>query len=173
MATVEVLEEFDVGAREKCFLFSEDAATPANEYSRGLVVRVRPGEGDAWIGVFETAYYDFSVVTSAPSDSCVTVVARGAGYVVPVNAPERFWPCPFEPVTSLLVSTDRSLVVLGGFSDVAAYSEGGLVWHAVRVADDNLQLAVIEGDMIEAVVEEQIGERRRVFLDARTGEARQ
>jgi hypothetical protein len=169
MATVELVEQFDVNADERCLFFSEDSAAPANEYSRGLTVRVQPDEGNAWLGVFETAFFDFSIVKGAPSGSCVTVVARGAGYVVPVNSPERFWPCPFEPVTSLLVSTDRSLVVLGGFSDVAAYSNVGLVWHAARVADDNLQLVSMHDGLLEVAIEERIGEVRRVQLDVRNG----
>jgi hypothetical protein len=117
----------------------------------GLWVKVIPGAGQPWIGVFAFLFEApdaFSQIISAPDPGRVCVIAGTAGYIVKVDEP-AIWEEIVIPVLGVQPVAKRELLVFWDFTGLAAYGKNGLVWRSKRLCWDELKIRKMTDDTIE------------------------
>jgi len=127
---------------------------PQRELSNGVILEVRPAEGDPWIGVFEFGGYGSPPaappqVLGWPDERSLCVIQEGSGCLVRTddiaqNAEIECW-----TICDVLVVPDRRLVVFADFISLIAYGPDGVAWRSGRVAWDDVQIVAAEGDELK------------------------
>jgi hypothetical protein len=111
-----------------------------------LQLRITPDIGESWTGIFAAG--DEAAATrilSCPDPHWLCVISHGAVYLVDSRNP-RHWREPgIFPVEHALAAPDAGLLLLAGFTDVEAWSMGGLVWRSARISVDGLRSLRVEG----------------------------
>lgn len=169
--TCEVLHEFPGGKGvEHYYPPGQDAGQD------GLVVRVRPASGDAWVGMFAFGKIERngkSCVLSMADPERLCVVAGGAGYVVTAANPLEWEAVPAIPIVDVCPAPSAGLVVFANYTQLMAYSSDGLKWRTKRLAWDRLTIvAVDEKTLVGEYWEPREEEVRRFEVDLGTGTAR-
>jgi hypothetical protein len=138
----------------------------------GLWVKMVPANGKSWIGVFAFLFdspKNVSRVVSTPDPDCVCVISGSSGYIVKVEKPE-IWVKIVIPVLSVRSLPEHELLVLAGFTSLAAYGRNGLVWSSPRLCWDELKILNVTLDTIEGVGYDPINlGGSRFAVDIRTG----
>jgi hypothetical protein len=120
----------------------------------GLWLRVKPGNGESWIGVFAFGYSSppaLSRVVSTPDRDRLCVIANGAAYVVKSDEPEVWDKIPVNPVLDVRLVPEKGLIIFSDFTRLAAYRRGTVTWRSPRVCWDALKIIRITGEVIEGV----------------------
>jgi hypothetical protein len=129
---------------------------PRQELADRPILEVNPGRGRPWAGVFHGG--DMGVppampgrVIGWPDEWSICVIYRGGGVVVRTEDPKQNYEIAPYPITSAFVVAEREIVLFSDWLTVAAYSRDGLIWHTDRLALDDVAIADVRGDTIEAV----------------------
>lgn len=120
----------------------------------GLWLKIRPGNGKSWVGVFAFGYElpsAFSRVLSSPDPDRVCIVSRGAAYIVKAGEAADWEQIPILPVLDVRVIAEHRFLLFADFTRLAAYGGGGLVWQSPRVCWDELKITNVTRDRIEGV----------------------
>jgi hypothetical protein len=147
---------------------------PQQELAEGPILRVRPAEGEPWVGVFSKGDFGFpdrapNRLVGWPDERSLCVVYAGGGVVVRTDDPSRSFEIEPCPITDLLVIPDFELVVFSDFWRFAAYGRDGLVWQA-DVAGDDARIERAEGKLLFGSGS-YLGENHAAFtVDLMTGE---
>jgi hypothetical protein len=95
------------------------------------------GGGDGWIGEFYGHRDGLNVVAHTPDPESLLVVSGGVAYWVPANAPEGFKVLDFQPVMSVHCYAGSDVLILAGYSRLAAIdSGGGVAWQSTQLVSD-------------------------------------
>jgi hypothetical protein len=85
-----------------------------------------------------------------PDRERLLAVCEGAGYIVCANDPTDWSEAEAIPVRSVLAVESHELVVIGGFTDLAAYGRRGLEWASGRLVWDDLAVDGVFGNSLRA-----------------------
>lgn len=129
------------------------ARSEQRTHSEGLVVRVEPREGEAWVGNFQGVGGDSyrSVVFATPSPDHIGVVSDGVGYRVRADAPTEYEVMPSHPIRDVRRVPGRDMVVLADFTNLVAYGPEGLLWCSKRLGWDDLEIRGMTAAVIQVV----------------------
>jgi hypothetical protein len=124
------------------------------ELADGIILGVRPAEGEPWIGIFES--YDYGVppavaprqVIGWPDERSLCFVGGGGACVVRTDDPERTFEVDCWPICDVLAMPDQDLVVFSDFISLIAYGPAGVLWRTRRLAWDDLKIVRAEGDTL-------------------------
>lgn len=151
---------------------------PQRELSAGIVLGVRPAEGDPWLGVFEAEAHTGAAaarqVLGWPDGRSICVVLNGRAYVVDTFDPARNLEIDVFPITDVLVAPSHDLVLFGSWVDVTAFGAEGFLWRTARLAWDDVALVRIEGDALVATGYDPTSSQGRFpefRVDLRTGQS--
>jgi hypothetical protein len=114
----------------------------------GLLVRVRPQQGNPWMGVFAFGFgskFPTGVFT-CPDSLSLCVVAAGSGYIVRVDSPESGEPVRCAPVTDIRPMEERQLLLFADFTRLVAYGRNGVAWRIPRLSWDGLKITAVGRD---------------------------
>jgi hypothetical protein len=137
-----------------------------------LVLTVSPDGRETWRGEFLGGQDSYCGVASTPDPDVVLVVARGVGYLVPVESPDEYVVVPLRPIVDVVVGAQSRAVLCVGLTSIAAIGErGAIAWQSSRLVADGFDevriastLAVARGrspnsaDQIEVTVDLQSGQ---------------
>lgn len=139
----------------------------------GVLVKVEPWDGVAWLGTFAFGRFGPKVATKVvplPCGGRLCVVSRGAGYLVSANDPLAWEEVPAIPITDILEIPEAGLVVVANHTKLLAYGERGQEWCTRRLAWDGLKLIRATGRSITGEYWDFRGQETRTFeVDAATG----
>lgn len=141
----------------------------------GAWLKVTTNSGKSWIGVFAFGAgvrRDSVRVASTPQPSVLCVVARGGGYMVDAEAPERWEEIPAHPVLDLRTAPEQGLLIFADFTGLVAYGSAGLVWKSPRLCWDDLKITRVGDETIEGTGYDATNSRNpemRFIVDVKTG----
>ncbi|HJU07468.1 MAG TPA: hypothetical protein VJ727_03200 [Rhodanobacteraceae bacterium] len=119
--------------------------------SDGVLVKVHPRSGGAWLGTFAFGEYSqrgMSGLFSTPDPERFCVVAGGAGYLVTASDPKLHENLEIKPITDIRPILARNLIVFADFTQLLAYGPHGREWKSDRIAWDGLQICKITDSAI-------------------------
>lgn len=138
-------------------------------HSQGLVIKVVPNSGIPWIGNFQFGDGTLSEVYSTPSEQIVCVVAKGQGYLVPVNRPVEYQIVKSYPIKEVFPVPQRRLVVFADFTKLSAYG-ADFVWVTSRLSWDGLKITSVTSELIQGLAwDSPLDKEVEFFVDVRTG----
>jgi hypothetical protein len=154
-----------------------DPVDPQRELADGIVLAVRPYEGEPWIAVFDMSRYGSPPaaprqVLAWPDPRSFCVVQDGVACVVCSDEPETHEEIDLDPVCDVLAVPSHDLVVFAEFTTLVAYGPTGVAWRSSRLAWDDLRIVGARGDMLEVSGFDPTsrGNPQPVFMvDLRTG----
>jgi len=122
-------------------------------HSEGLVVRVKPVDGEPWIGNFQ--YGDGDVYVSGvfvySSDQFICVVARGQGYLVCGRRPSEYEIVRSYPIRDVRTIPEKSLIVFADYTELSAYGSKGFAWMTKTLSWDGLKITEVTAERITGV----------------------
>lgn len=134
------------------------------------VVEVRPRDSDPWVGFFPSGGVGGASGTFAtpdPSRFCVCV--NGAAYTVDVRRPESGATVLRDIVQQVTSTEEPQLLVLAGFTDLAAIDSAGPAWESGRLGMDGLRVVSTSAGIIHIGVLGDNMTEEFLDVDARTG----
>jgi hypothetical protein len=153
---VSVLERIARGSDYARVLSFPDAVPvdPQRELSDGVILGVRPAEGEPWIGVFEFGSQGSPPaaprqVLGWPDEHSLCVVQRGVGCIVRTDDPAQNAEVECWPICDVLVVPDHELVVFADLTSLIAYDRDGIAWRSGRLAWDEVRMVAAEGDELK------------------------
>jgi hypothetical protein len=166
---VRVLRELPNGPLQRHFF------PPVRSGGRdGILVHVTPNRAVPWVGQF--AFGDLgsqvSGVFSLPQPEHIAVVAKGAGYIVPICRPADWSAIDIRPVRQVKVSRQLGFVLFSDWTRIAAYSSQGLAWISERLCWDDLNVLTIENATVKCSGHDptdSLNPTKNVALDVRSG----
>ncbi|MGH9571774.1 MAG: hypothetical protein ACRD4F_19195 [Candidatus Angelobacter sp.] len=139
----------------------------------GVLLKVIPREGKAWLGCFAFGYKSpnaITLVTSCPDHNQICVVASGAGYMVRAQAPDEWESIPAFPIVDTKALVDHGMLVFADFTKLCAYEAAGLKWVSPRLSSDGVKIKEAKGQDIKLVVWDASREAQgEVRVDLLTG----
>ena len=141
---LKVLDEIPSSSSEPCFYYPGANREGGKD---GLLVRVTPNEGQAWVGIF--AFWDrtheaMHGVFSCPDQNTLCVVSSGMGYVVRADEPQRWLEVPTIPIRQVVQVPEEDLIVLSDFTTACAFGRNGFAWKTGRLAWDRVELKQVD-----------------------------
>jgi hypothetical protein len=112
----------------------------------GILLRVRPKHGQAWLGTFafgRVSPKGVSGLYATPDPERFCVVARGEGYFVTANKPETWESVGAKPVAHVRTVYAHGIIVFADHTRLWAYDATGLKWKTSRLAWDGLKITEI------------------------------
>lgn len=109
----------------------------------GVMVKLMPDTGDAWIGIF--AFGDMlpsgtDEVLKGPGQNQLTVVAKGNGYIVAPDAPLKCTEVKACPVLRAVPVPHHELMIFHDYTEMVAYDQDGLAWMSKRLSWDGIEI---------------------------------
>jgi hypothetical protein len=152
------------------FYFPRNESRPEHD---GVWLRMRPANGESWVGVFDFGYQSppaISKVISTFDVDRVCVISSGAAYIVKADDPETWEKLDVTPVLDVRVSLEHQLLVFADFTRLTAYCGGQLVWQSPRLCWDDLRILNVSQERIEGVGYDPTTSGDSCFaVDIRTG----
>jgi hypothetical protein len=112
----------------------------------GLLVEVRPHDGEPWIGTFafgQIAPKGATGMFTMPNPHQLCVVATGEGYIVSASSPAVWELVRAKPVIDVRLIRAQGLVVFATFTELVAYGSAGVKWRTKRLSWDNLKITEV------------------------------
>ena len=148
----------------------------AEEVERGaLEAMIRPGAPDArpFLATCALGFRDPVAPTglwSAPKPEEICAVAGGYAYLIDTTAPDRFTMIPYRPVLEVRAVIAEGLLLFVGHHSILAWGRGGQAWESVKLSDEGVILAGIDGGVLCGKGWDMMSDREKHFaLDLRTG----
>jgi hypothetical protein len=150
-----------------------EAAEPfRSRWGTPLIVRVAVTGTRQWVGSFEAGgMHALTGVFACPRPTDALVVCDGQPYLVDVTAPTRTTVLDLEPVTQVCRVRDLDLLVLVGYSNLAALGPAGLAWHSERLCLDDLRVLDATADGIHCLGD-FAGSTEEFTVDPHSGQLR-
>jgi len=137
-----------------------------------LVVRFELPDGTQWVGLFEAGGLGgIDGLFACPDPSGAIAICDGQACLIDVAAPARTTAIPLTPIT-LVRSAGEDLIVLAGFSNLAAIGPRGQAWISERLCLDNLKITGTDANKIQSIGDFLDG-AENFAVDAQTGELRE
>lgn len=128
--------------------YPEQFSTHGGTHREGFVVRVRPADGEPWVGNFQPAYTSFlSAVLPHPDADALIVVSGGIAYVV--DPATRRLLDGFGGAIRGAARDDRRLAFATDTEVILL--EAGARWVSPRLAWDGIEELALVGDRLTAV----------------------
>ena len=108
----------------------------------GLIVRVVPELGNAWVGIFafgKESRRGVSGLYTCPQSDWICVVASGQGYWVNVHDPTDTELVPLTPILGVLPVPSEGLLAFYDFTRLIALGVGGVAWKTPSLSWDGLE----------------------------------
>jgi hypothetical protein len=120
----------------------------------GIVLAVRPAEGEPWIAVFDMGEYGSPPaaprqVLAWPDPRSFCVVQDGVACVVRSDEPQTYEEIDMSPICDVLAVPGHDLVVFADYTNLIAYDADGVAWRSSRLAWDDLRIVRAAGDTLE------------------------
>ena len=169
--TVEVDPEFpgDGDWGRPVFGFGRDGQLIEPRWGTRFVVAVEPDDGTPWVGMFASGIAGVTGLLGCPRPTDLCVVVDGEASVVSVSRPDA----GAEPLGHDIRQVERAdgwdLLLLAGFTDLAAVGPAGVAWRSRRLGLDGLKIIKSEEDSIVCTVE-HLGGVETIAVDPVTGE---
>jgi len=122
-------------------------------HSEGLVIRVGPRVGEAWVGNFQgsASRTGLNGGFATPSENDLCVVSEGQGYWVRADEPRKYLLLECDPVVDVRRVPCRDLVVFADFTRLVAYGPNGLVWRTEALSYDGVTISEVGKELIRGV----------------------
>lgn len=138
----------------------------------GVLLLVNDGI-QRWFGAFRNGYDSppaMSVASTTPNPDVLCVVAAGAGYWVNVRKPDEYLVMEPFPLLGYYVRPNIGLIFFCGFTRIAAYGAGGLLYTTNPLVSDSLRVISATDDQIAYEGWDAPNQRNKSGkIDARTG----
>jgi hypothetical protein len=138
----------------------------------GVMVRVVPKRGEAWLGTFGFGPAENGVtgVFPTPDPDRLCVVAHGAGYLIDANQPTRWEKVLAIPIMDVRELPARDLLLFASLTELFAYNSDGLAWRTERLSWDSLTITEVSDRFIRGEFWDLQSEATATFtVDAATG----
>lgn len=109
----------------------------------GVLIRVTPENGRAWLGTFAFGQLTTNGITgvfTTPNPDQVCVIAAGEGYIVSANKPTEWDQVRATPVIDVRPIHSHLIIVFANFTELVAYGPAGLKWRTRRLSWDSLKI---------------------------------
>jgi hypothetical protein len=140
-----------------------------------VTIRVIPSQGEAWIGTFAFGRIvpnGLSGVFTTPHRKRLLVVAKGDGYLITADNPERWERVVTVPTIDVRSIGKYRIIVLASFTHLAAYNDSGILWKTKQLSWDNLKVVSIKDHELRGEFWDIRTESTQQFLvDLKTGTA--
>lgn len=133
------------------FYFSGDMGTEGKD---GLLVRVVPHTGAAWLGTFAFGLdYQEAVmgVFSCPDEFTLCVVSSGRGYIVRATDPQTWTQVQAYPITAVYPMIERKRLVLVDLTGMTAYGSEGVAWKTPDLTWDGLRVTSVTPEYLRGL----------------------
>lgn len=115
------------------------------------IVVVPHGAAVGWIGEFYGHRDGVDLVAHTPDPESLLVVSGGVAYWIPASAPEEFGVVGFEPVRSVHCHAGSDVLILEGYSRLAAIdSAGDLAWQSTQLVSDEFSEVRLAASVVVA-----------------------
>jgi hypothetical protein len=129
---------------------------PANiesdlERLTAAVLRIKPDQGEPWLGVFACGFdspFVVDAVFSTPDPEKVCVIAGGYSYIFSAANPRMWDRLPVVPVVHAHSVPESDMLVFGDFTRLAAYGSTGLLWVTERLTWDGIKVNQIADGVV-------------------------
>lgn len=138
----------------------------------GLLVKVRPVDGEAWLGTFAFGHSSprgISGIFSTPDPQRICVVSRGAGYLVNIALPTDWELVSADPIMDARPILAQGIIVFADWTDLVAYGADGMKWRTNRLACDGLTITEVTENHIKGTFSKG-GEAGCFAVNLKTGE---
>jgi hypothetical protein len=139
----------------------------------GVMVMVKPQEGDIWSGMFafgQLSSPGVSGVFACPADKTLCVVSRGKVYLIQADDPTKWESVAMEPILAVRTLPNEQLIVFANDYRLMAYDSNGMAWDAWRLVDDELTICSIDSGVIRCTGwDGPTGSAVKVEVEAKTG----
>ncbi len=131
---------------------------PGKRFRDGTGVSVMRGSHRSWYGIFARGETSFYALVRAPSTATVMVVSGGALYVVPAQAPEKYWAVGDGFIEGVLAAEPHSMAAAWSPWGVVVFSDTSVSFD-VPVGADGFRSMHIETRFLfgEAYLPERSG----------------
>jgi hypothetical protein len=136
-----------------------------------LIVRVNPHGGRSWIAMFPGGGGAFvRGLFGCPNPVDLCVVVDGEALLVNVEGPTQGATIAQLDVTQVVPIVGAALLLLVGYTDVAAIGSAGVAWQSRRLAMDDLR--VVEANSESVTLQGWMGgsDPERLVIHPATGE---
>jgi hypothetical protein len=139
----------------------------------GVTVRVTSTEGESWIGTFafgKIAPNGLSGVFTTPNPKRILVVAKGDGYLVDTDNPEKWERAATTPTIDVRSVKKLGIITLASFTCLVAYDNKGLLWKTRQLSWDNLKVvSLTEGELTGEYWDVRSESKQGFIVDLKTG----
>ncbi len=118
---------------------------------QGPLVKVVLHNDGSWYGVFQDGDAALAQAYCGPSPDHLCMIAKGAGYIVPVAALQKYVVVRAKPIVQVDRIPGRDMLILSDYSNIAAYDERGMGWLAEGVSLDGISLSRITSEYIDGI----------------------
>lgn len=126
----------------------------------------------SWIGSFRNGNGQLSLITPASTAAACCVVARGAAYIVDVDAPPKHVIVPLEPIRHLRACREHDLLLLCDCQSITAYYGTLCRWRSRLFGDELTVVSIDERNAICRGYDPGVGTTQK-RVDIRSGEVYQ
>lgn len=114
----------------------------------GVLIRVTPKGGRAWVGMFAPGYYPLNAVYSCPDPKSLCVISGGTGYLINSAEPKQWSEIPCFPVLDVRTIYHQGLILFVQFAEIVAYNSAGKLWKTSGLAHDGITIIRIDDTTI-------------------------
>jgi hypothetical protein len=146
------------------FIYPRDA----EEVERGaLGVLVRPVQREQpFLATCALGFRDAAVPTgiwAAPNPREICAVSGGYAYLIDVAEPGRFTMIEYRPVLEVRALVEEHLLLFVGHRSIIAWGANGLAWETVKLSDEGVTIAGVEGGVLRGSGWEMISDKEKAF----------
>jgi len=118
----------------------------------GLLLRLRPGGGNEWLGCFAFGHRSYpSGVFATPDPEHLCVISHGTPYWVNTRDPLDCSILEFAPVLEARPLSEQKLLLMADFISIALIDGDGKVWRSPRLCWDELRITQIEEGVVSGL----------------------
>jgi hypothetical protein len=112
-------------------------------FSEELVIKIHPIDGIPWIGNFHGVSSDYLTgIISTPQVNILAIIAKGKGYMVDVNDPQKSIIIPILPIVEVRFISEPNIIIFISFTDIICYGSNGFLWK-LKVSCDGIRISDI------------------------------
>ena len=157
-------------AEPRQFVFPKEV----EEIERGaVIVRVRPQNGQRWIGTFARGFDSETAITglfSTPHPDWLCAVSGGYAYLVNADRPEEWHFVKSRPVLETRAVSEANVLLFADFQTLSGFTADAILWHSAALSWEGLKITTINGHELQGLGWDAIRDCEVPFrVDLRTG----
>lgn len=137
-----------------------------------LIVRVRPHNGQTWIGTFAKGFDSEAAITglfSTPHRDWLCAVSGGYAYLVNTEHPEQWHFVKSRPVLETRAVSEA--FIFADFQTISGFTADATLWQSAPLSWEGLKITAINHHELQGLGWDAIQDREIPFsVDLRTGE---